>query len=647
MLAFAQLNVHAAGQLDEAADAQLTAKYEKWKKAVTNPNDCLNVFLFFYNNPHWPLFHETVKIAETKISPQTSDSVLLKWFKRHTPKTREGLIAYIDRLLRSEPDFAIEYIRQTWILQNLAPEFLIAFRLRYKDFIRPIDDAQKAKRLVGLLNIPQLQALQQVTSDEVRAYISNFLERVANTKMRGYKRAQLVDVDSRYAIVQKLISQNKFMDAANVLTLSNTDEERHGLTFLELRRDIAYRVLRAGHPELAYSVMSQYKVDTTPKDEKVARVEWLLGYIAYRFLHEFKSAITHFEAAYNNSTNPIRLSKNAFWLAEVHNANEDILHGLEWYRKAAQHPSTFYGYIANEKAVAIGGPDVASAMLDRAAVPALTEMVFYNRELVQVLLRVPDRTMRRHFYAQLIRDIADPVEEMLILGIAIRNGEIAILISENSRRQRYFTSRDAYQVLDQPAQNYVSRVSRDPCFMALVHSVIRSESNFKANAVSHVGAQGLMQIMQATAQFEIKRLGPRFYVGASLFDVQTNISIGASILFRALRTYDNNVVYVVAAYNCGDGNLRKFKRSIQKLKNLTAFDMMELIPIKETRIYVKHVLRALFTYSKIFDSGSCYGYYPRAMLTLPVIQPVAQQHSASAAHPKTTKAHGKRRHGAS
>jgi soluble lytic murein transglycosylase len=582
---------------------RIIAKYNTWIEAISNPNDCAKVFHFFYDNPHWPLFQESVKTAEMKIIASTPDDLVIKWFKRYSPRTREGIVAYIDRLLRHEPNYARIYIKQTWILQNLAPEFIVDFRTRYKDYITSIDDAKKAKRLVSLTNVKQLVALKKIVSREIRIYISGFLKKFVNKKTWGYSRSDLVDTDKKHAIVQKLIDQKKYKAAADILMLSNDDEERYGSAFFNQRRHVAFEMLRSGNPKLAYGVMSKYKVDGGPNDERVAKGEWLLGYISYRFLSDSRHAIAHFETAYKNSVNAIRLSKNAFWLAEVHHANGDVLHALEWYTKAAKHPSTFYGYIANMRASSLGGDDIVAAM-SNALIPAATEMVFYNRELVQVLLSVPDRSMSRYFYIQLIQEIADPMEELLLLNIATTNDEMAVLIAENAKRQRYFLQSPAYKVLDPSDKAHILKVSKNPCFMSLVHAVIHRESNFRASAVSHAGAVGLMQVMPSTAQYESKRL--KFYMGKSLFDRQTNIKLGASILLRLLKKYSNNIVYTIAAYNCGEGNVAKYQRSIRHLKILLILDLIELIPIKETRIYVKHVVRSLFSYSKIFLAGDCY-----------------------------------------
>ena len=113
-----------------------------------------------------------------------------------------------------------------------------------------------------------------------------------------------------------------------------------------------------------------------------------------------------------------------------------------------------------------------------------------------------------------------------------------------------------------------------------------------------------MQIMPATARYEAKRI--KFYTGTSLFNKRKNITLGASILNRLLKKYSGNLIYATAAYNCGEGNVAKYLKSIRNLKNLAPLDIVELIPIKETRLYVKHVLRSLFTYQRKLSQTKCY-----------------------------------------
>lgn len=101
----------------------------------------------------------------------------------------------------------------------------------------------------------------------------------------------------------------------------------------------------------------------------------------------------------------------------------------------------------------------------------------------------------------------------------------------------------------------------------LIKGVIRAESNFRINAVSPAGAQGLMQLMPATA----KELGV-----TKPFDIDQNIDGGSRYLRKMLDSFGGDVKLALAAYNAGPGTVRKYDGDV---------------PYPETIQYIDRVLR--------------------------------------------------------
>ncbi len=126
----------------------------------------------------------------------------------------------------------------------------------------------------------------------------------------------------------------------------------------------------------------------------------------------------------------------------------------------------------------------------------------------------------------------------------------------------------------------------------LIKSVITAESCFKTRALSAAGAQGLMQLIPATA----KRFGVK-----NSYDPQHNIRGGVRYLRFLLDRFDGDLRKALAGYNAGEGKVDQYKG---------------VPPFKETRQYVKNVLRIyemLSPYLSISKRRVKAVYYPPSL----------------------------------
>lgn len=109
----------------------------------------------------------------------------------------------------------------------------------------------------------------------------------------------------------------------------------------------------------------------------------------------------------------------------------------------------------------------------------------------------------------------------------------------------------------------------------LVKAIIKAESDFDLRAVSPKGAKGLMQLMPGTADD----------MGVSnIYEPENNIEGGVKYLKRLIGIFKSDLKLVVAAYNAGESAVIKYKG---------------VPPFKETRQYVKKVLKYLKDYEQI------------------------------------------------
>ncbi len=145
-------------------------------------------------------------------------------------------------------------------------------------------------------------------------------------------------------------------------------------------------------------------------------------------------------------------------------------------------------------------------------------------------------------------------------------------------------------------QSIAAETNLDPY---LILAVARQESFFRAGAVSSAGATGVMQLMPGTAQWlaTVEPSITRDHV-AYLTHPAHSLRLGAYYLKRMLARSEGNLIYALASYNAGPGNVSKWQK---KFSHVPPDVFLEAIPFTETRHLVKRVLG---------NYGAYYSLYP-------------------------------------
>ncbi|OIB04563.1 phage tail tape measure protein [Paenibacillus sp. LC231] len=155
--------------------------------------------------------------------------------------------------------------------------------------------------------------------------------------------------------------------------------------------------------------------------------------------------------------------------------------------------------------------------------------------------------------------------------VSAQKSEKSTKNTKSSTKTNSLTQTEYYDQINKYAEQYLVNPN-------LIAAIIKTESSFNPTARSAAGAQGLMQLMPATA----KSLGVN-----NSYDPAQNIEGGTRHFARLLNKYKGDVELALYAYNAGEGNVDKWIKNGQ----------INNIPFKETKAYAPKVLKAFNEYN--------------------------------------------------
>jgi soluble lytic murein transglycosylase len=360
----------------------------------------------------------------------------------------------------------------------------------------------------------------------------------------------------------------------------------------------------------------QRVVDGFPQGKNAFNAEWRTAWIA--FLDKQPDAdtrLTNFLVKYPASSNSVDA---LYWLGRSAERSGNPGHARAYYNKAiARFPQTYFAHAAAARLQKMpAGDEDAPEFL--AKIPPPPALRAFDEP---ILALVADRWAR----AQALRSIAfDSSAELELKSayFATYSPRFLLEAAQTAFDQGHFGTGMAYgrlivpnfdsrRIEDVPSivwktlyplpyeaalRREAARNNFDPMLAA---GLIRQESTFQADAVSHANAIGLMQVLPKTGKILAKQLKVK-YTKNKLFEPDYNLQLGMVYIAELLRA-TGAPEYAAAAYNAGEDRIALWKseRNYEEIPEL-----VESIPFTETREYVQVVLRNAEVYRAVYGTGS-------------------------------------------
>lgn len=176
---------------------------------------------------------------------------------------------------------------------------------------------------------------------------------------------------------------------------------------------------------------------------------------------------------------------------------------------------------------------------------------------------------------------------MLVLAIA---GLGVWLLWEQRPETTIMTYPMEYEEL---IRRYAADNGLEPAYVA---AVVLAESSYRADAVSSVNAQGLMQILPSTGEWLSGKFDEE-YVEGCLFDPETNLRYGCWYLGWLMDRYDGEMSCASSAYHQGQGTVDGWLQNPEYSRDGKT---LTKIPSDATRTYVERILKYYEKYEEIY-----------------------------------------------
>lgn len=315
---------------------------------------------------------------------------------------------------------------------------------------------------------------------------------------------------------------------------------------------------------------------------------------------DFSEAAIFFAFIFHHHPDSPLAPEAMYWLGRSQEKMGDYLKAIETYQALiSSFPIHFYRFQAVQRIDRLNDELLGKITIDNYILfPVSGEMKMFSqmtlRDDVNVNFRKGVALIRAGMYEDAIGEIhLSPInrDQEFFFNLAALYTELGdyrrsiMQIEIASKRWASLYKELLFYLFPRHFHEYVKRYAQefevDPF---LIWAIIHAESRFNPQAVSISDARGLMQFIPSTGRWIAEKLNIEF----SPFNPAANIRMGAWYINHLLEVFDGNVAFAIAAYNGGQGNVRRWTGR-GGFSDMDEF--IEMIPRDETRTFVKRVLR--------------------------------------------------------
>ncbi len=585
----------------------LLIKYDRWYELTRAlaPASFTEISDFIRDNPDWPGQSMLRYQAEEALTLEGTDPVIIGWFEDHEPQTREGRIRLADAFAAAGRDAeALALLRRVWIEDPFVPNDEKSFLDKYGRAIRTEDDIARLDRQLWRGQSDAARRQLHRVDDGHQAVALARLALQASTGAVDQALAKVpADLQRDPGLLYDRIHWNRLkgfnQQACDLLLNPPAELIRPDLWWSEREIQIRYAIA-ANDDGLAYRLAIGHGLTT---GTEYVQAEFMIGWVAFRMMHKPDVALTHFAAGFAASKTSSGIARNAYWAGRAAEEIPDPIGATGWYVKAADDLTSFYGQLAAAK---LALPE--AVRLPPEPVPTAEQIaVFNDREAAKMAHRLievgaPDRIDPFLLRMAEISSSPQDAEQIAALARSAGRADLAVNVARRVQRNGILLVDSSYPILPPT----IIGESGDAAESALIHALIRQESGFATTAVSKVGAQGLMQLMPATAKSVAAKLKVPFSPVRLLHDQGYNAQLGQAFMGNVLNDFSGSYLLAVAAYNAGQGRVHQWLRDIGDPRDghMEAVDWIERVPFGETRVYIQRVLEALQIYRIRLNKGN-------------------------------------------